>query len=94
MIIRQIKIIHLSSDFIIFVLGVVLNYNIRDKNAISRCLFNLNRIAQTPYPLGCFILHLHLQINFIIKPSVPLGKLTKMCDFRQFRSYLDPDPDI
>ncbi len=23
--------------------------------------------------LGCFILHLYLQINFIIKPPVPLG---------------------
>ncbi len=40
-------------------------------------------VLEKKYTLGCFILHLNLQINFIIKPSVPLGKLTKMCDFRQ-----------
>ncbi len=31
---------------------------------------------------GCFILHFYLQINFIIKPSVPLGKVNNMWDFR------------
>ncbi len=42
--------------------------------------------------LGCFILHFNLQINFIIKPSVPLGKVTTMCDFRQIPIIFRPPP--
>ncbi len=40
--------------------------------------------------VGCFVLHLNLQINFIIKPSVPLGKVTTMCDFHQIPIIFRP----
>ena len=42
--------------------------------------------------VGCFILHFYLQINFIIEPSVPLGKLANMCDFRQIPIIFRPPP--
>ncbi len=41
------------------------------------------KMANKHHVLGCFILHLYLQINIIIKPSVPQEKLTNVCDFRQ-----------
>ena len=37
---------------------------------------------------------LYLQINFIIKPSVPLGKATNMYNFRRIPIILDPPTTI
>ncbi len=40
--------------------------------------------------LWYFISHLYFQINFIIKPSVPLGKLTRVCHVRQISMIFRP----
>ncbi len=56
-------------------------------------IFCFNSVKPTcSHPIGCFILHFYLQINFIIKPSVPLGKLANMCDFRQIPIIFRPPP--
>ncbi len=39
-------------------------------------------------------MHLNLQINFIIKPSLPLGNVTTMCNFHQVPIILDPPTAI
>ncbi len=42
--------------------------------------------------VGCFILHLLSQKNFIIRPSVPLGEPTNLCDLFRNAIIFRPPP--
>ncbi len=50
-----------------------------------------NPNPNTPF-LGCFILHLLSQKNFIIRPSVPLGEPTNLCDLFRNPIIFRPPP--